>query len=285
MRKVKNYRILIFLLAFTLTGFCQEQKTDQKLVYRAGNPADWPTELDAVIAAPNNHIILLENDKVRVLEVTLQPGEIEAVHHHRWPSVLYIMEAGDFTDADGDGNLIMDSRKLPEPLQFPLTMYKNPEAPHTVTNLSKTKPIRLIRVEMKNSNSSKNIETLKDEVWQMEERYWDYVQKNNTISYKKLWHDDFVGYPSFGDGVSDARKIASWIPELHEDPNQKYSYKLYKKAVNAIDDVVMVFYDADEIWTDKQNKVVRKETFKFTHTWKKYGDTWLILGGMADKKE
>ena len=55
-------------------------------------------------------------------------------------------------------------------------------------------------------------------------------------------------------------------------------------VVNAIDDVVIVFYDADEIWTDKENKVVRKETYKFTHTWKKYDDKWVILGGMAAKK-
>jgi hypothetical protein len=54
--------------------------------------------------------------------------------------------------------------------------------------------------------------------------------------------------------------------------------------VNVIDDVVIVFYDADEIWTDKANNVVRKEVFKFTHTWKKYNDNWVILGGMAAKK-
>ena len=51
----------------------------------------------------------------------------------------------------------------------------------------------------------------------MEERYWDYVEKNDTIAYKELWHNDFIGYPSFGDGVSNKSKIAIWIPELHQD--------------------------------------------------------------------
>lgn len=118
----------------------------------------------------------------------------------------------------------------------------------------------------------------------MEELYWEYVQKNDTVAYKTLWHNDFIGYPSFGDGVSNKSKIAVWIPELHQDASLTFNYKLYKKAVNAIDDVVIVFYDADEIWTDKENKVVRKETLKFTHTWKKYEDDWVILGGMAAKK-
>ncbi len=118
----------------------------------------------------------------------------------------------------------------------------------------------------------------------MEKQYWEYVQKNDTIPYKKLWHKDFIGYPSFGDGVSNVAKIAAWIPVLHKNTTQQFSYILSKKAINAIGNVVIVFYDIDEIWTNKENEVVRKETYKFTHTWKKYEETWLIIGGMAAKK-
>ena len=144
-----------------------------------------------------------------------------------------------------------------------------------------------------NNKDSQNAETAlptmtkentENQAWQMEEQYWDYVEKIDTTAYKKLWHDDFIGYPSFGDGVSNKSKIAIWIPELHQDSSLTFSYKLYKRAVNAIDDVVIVFYDTDEIWTDKESKIVRKETYKFTHTWKKYKDNWVILGGMAAKK-
>ncbi|MBI1342692.1 MAG: DUF4440 domain-containing protein [Terrimonas sp.] len=125
----------------------------------------------------------------------------------------------------------------------------------------------------------------KTQVWKMEEIYWDYVQKNDTVAYKKLWHDDFIGYPSFGDGVADKSRIAVWIPALHEDKNLQFSYSLHKKAVNAIADVVIVFYDADEIWRDKQNNVVKQVPLKLTHTWKKYGNDWMILGGMAAEKK
>lgn len=144
-----------------------------------------------------------------------------------------------------------------------------------------------------NSKVSQNTETalptmtkenIENQAWRMEELYWDYLEKIDTTAYKLLWHDDFVGYPSFGDGVSTKSKIAAWIPELHKDSSLIFSYQLYKRASNAIDDIVLVFYDADEIWTDKENKVVRKETYKFTHTWKKYQDNWVILGGMAAKK-
>jgi hypothetical protein len=44
--------------------------------------------MDAVIAAPKNHKVLFEDDHVRLLEVTVQPGETENMHVHRNPSVL-----------------------------------------------------------------------------------------------------------------------------------------------------------------------------------------------------
>jgi len=119
-----------------------------QLKYATGDPASWPAELDAVIAAPDNHKVLLENDHVRVLEVTLGPGEVEPLHSHRWPSVLHIQQAGHFLDRDAEGNVIFDSREAP-PLELPLTMWKGPEAPHSPVNLSEDTEIRLIRVELK----------------------------------------------------------------------------------------------------------------------------------------
>lgn len=125
---------------------------------------------------------------------------------------------------------------------------------------------------------------LEDEAWHMEDLYWEYVQNIDTVAYKTLWHANFMGYPAFGDGVSDVSKIASWIPDLHKDPALKYSYQLHKKGSNAIEDVVMVFYDTDYIWTDRDNQIVKKTSQKFTHTWKKVDGKWLILGGMAGPK-
>ncbi|MEM5564049.1 nuclear transport factor 2 family protein [Psychroserpens sp. AS72] len=155
---IPNKLLVTLVLVFMINLVCigQNKNIDNNIIYKTGNPADWPAELDAVIAAPDNHNILLENDQVRVLEVTLAPGEVEKLHHHKWPSTLYIQEAGDFIDSDGEGNIIFDSRKLPEPLPMPFVMYKNPEAPHTVTNLSKTATIRLIRVEMKTATTNQN---------------------------------------------------------------------------------------------------------------------------------
>jgi hypothetical protein len=145
-----NTRTALVLALCLAVGGPLAARAADPMVYGKGDPATWPKEIDAVAAAGTNHKVLLENDKVRVLDVTVAPGEIEAVHAHRWPSVLYFMEAGDFIDRDASGKIIFDSRTLKTPLQFPLVMYKQPEAPHSVENLSKTVTLHLVRVEMKN---------------------------------------------------------------------------------------------------------------------------------------
>lgn len=155
----KYHKKLVLLLIFVSINavFSQEKEKTATQTYanksadpHTDDPDDWPANLDTVIAAPKNHKILMENDIVRVVEVTLAPGETEEVHRHQWPSVLYIQEAGDFIDYDSDGKIIVDTRLIKPPLKFPMTMWKDAEAAHYVENLSKTITIRVIRVEMKN---------------------------------------------------------------------------------------------------------------------------------------
>ena len=50
--------------------------------------SNWDPALDAVAAAPKHHKVLFENERIRVLEVTLEPNDEEPIHHHRWPSVF-----------------------------------------------------------------------------------------------------------------------------------------------------------------------------------------------------
>ena len=156
MKKYNIHLLLLFIFVSINVVLSQEKKitATQSFAYRSADPhlddpEDWEANLDAVIAAPKNHKILMENDKVRVLEVTIAPGETEEVHHHQWPSVLYIQEAGDFIDYDSNGKIIVDTRLIKPALKFPMTMWKDSEGAHSVQNLSKTITIRLIRVEMK----------------------------------------------------------------------------------------------------------------------------------------
>ena len=54
----------------------------------ANAPWPWPPELDALIAAPKHHTLILENDRMRLLDTVIPVGETVPVHTHRWPGVL-----------------------------------------------------------------------------------------------------------------------------------------------------------------------------------------------------
>jgi mannose-6-phosphate isomerase-like protein (cupin superfamily) len=114
---------------------------------------DWPYDdsLDALIAAPQFHKLVMENEKVRVLETHIAPGETTPLHTHRWPSVIYTVAADAFLRFDDHGNLLTDSRNLPK---GPPAAWVPPMAPHTVQNTGSI-PIHLINVEIKNAGPKK----------------------------------------------------------------------------------------------------------------------------------
>ena len=108
----------------------------------------WPAAQDAVQAAPQNHRVIFENDKVRVHDVTVLPHTKEPLHAHCWPSVLYITAAGKYIDYNADGKILFDSRTMATPPVLPMAIWKDPEAPHAVENLD-DQPLHLVRVELK----------------------------------------------------------------------------------------------------------------------------------------
>jgi quercetin dioxygenase-like cupin family protein len=57
---------------------------------------------DAVKVAPHLHVVLFENDKVRVLQVKVKPGEQAAMHWHP-ENITYVQSTGRlrFTKPDG----------------------------------------------------------------------------------------------------------------------------------------------------------------------------------------
>jgi hypothetical protein len=77
------------------------------------DPSTWDPSFDAVAAAPKHHKVIFENDKLRVLEVTLEPNDEEPLHHHHWPSVFVLDELHDkVRDVSPDGVELPPSRDV-----------------------------------------------------------------------------------------------------------------------------------------------------------------------------
>ena len=111
--------------------------------------SEWPYDdsLDALIADPKHHKLVMENEHVRVLETVIPAGAHTAVHTHRWPSVLYMVGVSEFLRYDDRGTTITDSRKQP-PVPKGAAVYVPPMPPHSVENIGASE-IRMINVEWK----------------------------------------------------------------------------------------------------------------------------------------
>ena len=115
--------------------------------------AEWPwgDELDAVAAAPDSHRVLLDNDRVRVLEVVIQPGEREPAHTHRWPSVMTVTEKARIRYYGADGELRFETPPRQGEGGPPAELgadWLAPEGLHAVENID-DRPFRALRVELK----------------------------------------------------------------------------------------------------------------------------------------
>jgi quercetin dioxygenase-like cupin family protein len=108
----------------------------------------WPEELDALVAAPGNHQLMLENDRVRVLLTTIPIGATTPVHTHRWPSVEYIVAATGFVRRDAGGNVLFDARAANAAPAAGDVLWSEPFPPHSLDNVGDSE-LRVIMVEIK----------------------------------------------------------------------------------------------------------------------------------------
>lgn len=118
------------------------------------DPSTWDPKLDAVTAAPRQHKVLFENDRLRVLEVTLEADDEEPVHHHRWPSVFVFDQIqGPIHDFSPDGAQLPPNRDVMVALKDwdgtgCLVVHMAPQPAGRVLNAS-GKTLHGVRIEMK----------------------------------------------------------------------------------------------------------------------------------------
>jgi hypothetical protein len=110
--------------------------------------AAWPESHEAVAAAPKNHKVIYETPELRVLEVTVLPGEREQAHHHQWPSVMVIDSRPTYINYDKDGREFKSSVQAQQAVELPLMVRLSAQAEHAIQNTG-DKPFHAIRIEYK----------------------------------------------------------------------------------------------------------------------------------------
>lgn len=107
----------------------------------------WPRELDALIRAPDSHRLLFENDRVRVLEVVIEPGAREPEHTHQWPSVMIVDQPARIRYYE-HGIQTFESPASVTPQPGPKATWMDAEGPHSVQNID-TSPYHALRIELR----------------------------------------------------------------------------------------------------------------------------------------
>ena len=110
----------------------------------------WPAHLDALVAAPEHHTLLFENDVVRILDTRIPGGGKTSIHTHRWPAALYILSWSQFIRRGADGEISLDSRNVPSLEKAPRALWTEALLPHSLENVG-TNDLHIISVELKRS--------------------------------------------------------------------------------------------------------------------------------------
>ena len=103
--------------------------------------------MDALLAAPASHHVLLENDRVRVLEVVIEPRTREPEHTHRAASVLIVDEPARIRYYAGRAMQFESPEHSGAPPAVRVS-WMEPEGPHSVENIDERR-YHAIRIELK----------------------------------------------------------------------------------------------------------------------------------------
>jgi len=110
-------------------------------------PWPWPQTMDALRAAPTSHRLLLDNDRVRVLGVIIEPGAREPEHTHQAASVMIVDEPAQIRYYQG-GELLFESQSRSGSQPGVRVRWMEPEGPHSVQNIDQHR-YHAIRIELK----------------------------------------------------------------------------------------------------------------------------------------
>jgi ketosteroid isomerase-like protein len=116
-----------------------------------------------------------------------------------------------------------------------------------------------------------------EQVWRMEERYWQIVEARDREGYIALWDEDFVGWPDNCEAPIRKDVIRS---DTFGTLCDMKNFHLEPKATQVIQDVAITFYVVTAAYIPKGGDH-KEVTFRCTHTWRKVNGVWLIIGGMS----
>ena len=118
-----------------------------------------------------------------------------------------------------------------------------------------------------------------EQVWNMEEKYWQIFKARDGEGYIALWDENFVGWPNSLQSPIGKNVIRANPFGLLEDRVLK-SVQLEPKSIQLFKDVAITYYVAVIEYSRKDGSI-GTEALCFSHIWHRTNGAWLIIGGMS----
>jgi len=119
------------------------------------------------------------------------------------------------------------------------------------------------------------------QVWELEKAYWEYVKVNDLEKYRALWHEDFLGWPSFSSTPLRKDHITDWITRNTSEGVKLQSYAIEQLGIQLTGDIAINHYRVKMVWSGPGPTESKTEVLRITHTWLKSHGSWRIIGGMS----
>ncbi len=148
---------LLFIAHFMIS--CETKQAQPKASLAIENkPTEtswpWADSLDALIAAPENHKLIFENEELRILHVTVIPGILDPIHTHKGKSIVWVTKTSPIIYKtygvlnNQELTLVKVDTIIIKPEELNKASWENPEPPHSVENIGKD-TFELYRIEYK----------------------------------------------------------------------------------------------------------------------------------------
>jgi ketosteroid isomerase-like protein len=119
------------------------------------------------------------------------------------------------------------------------------------------------------------------DVWALENAYWQSVQANDLSRYRALFHEHALGWPSSNAEPAHRAQITDWITAHTSKGETLKSYEIEHLAVEVIDNLTTVTDRVRFVWADP-NGMAHPGTARVIHTWLRGPDgKSQIISGMS----
>jgi ketosteroid isomerase-like protein len=120
-----------------------------------------------------------------------------------------------------------------------------------------------------------------EKVWSLEQAYWHFVQSNDLEHYRRLWHEQFLGWPSVSPEPLRKDHITDWMVAHTSKGESLKPYNLERLSVQVTDNIATSAYRVRLVWVEK-NGNEQPGTLRIVHTWlRNAGGAWEIVSGMS----